>query len=158
MIKGILSNKWLIVVTLLFVFYANDVWADKFSDNCQADIFREKYENAGCWSCNIISTLLNAFLTISQILFDSFVDLSEILIQVGGAIWIAVFFLKTLGSMSAQDPMKVMDALFLFMVKWAFVYALIIAGIDEIIGMIVNPILSIGFDIGMTFAAGVNMK
>lgn len=156
MIKVILSNKWLIVVTLLFILFADDVFASDFASKCKATIFRQKYAQAGCWSCNIISTLLSAFLTISQILFESFVDLSEILIQVGGAIWIAVFFLKTLGSMSAQDPMKVMDALFLFMVKWAFVYALIIAGIDEIIGMIVNPILSIGFDIGTTFTAGVN--
>ena len=89
-------------------------------------------------------------------MYDSFLTISELILQLGGAIWIAIYLLKSMGSMAAQDPMKVLDGMFTFMFKWALVYALIVAGIDELIGMIISPILSVGFDIGTTFTAGAS--
>ncbi len=160
MLSIVISNKCLFVVTLLLMFIlVNDAFAEadaEFRANCRMEIFDRKYgENATCWSCNIIFSLLSAFLKVAQILYDSILDICKLIIQLGGAVWIALFFLKSLGSMAAQDPMKIMDALFVFMFKWAFVYALLLAGIDELIGMVVSPILSIGFDIGTTFTSGV---
>lgn len=160
MLNNIISNKCLFVVTvLLMLFFINEAYAvadAEFIANCKMEIFDEKYgKDAPCWSCNIIFSLLSAFLNVAQILYDSILGICKLIIQLGGAIWIALFFLKSLGSMAAQDPMKIMDGLFMFMFKWAFVYALILAGLDELIGMVVSPILSIGFDIGTTFTKDV---
>ena len=160
MLNWIINNKWLFVVTLFLVlFFVDDVLAlsDRdFAEKCNKDNFDKKYgENATCWSCNIIYSLLTAFLDVAEKLYGTILELCEVIVPLGGAIWIAVFFLKSLGSLAAQDPMKIMDGLFIFMFKWAFVYALLLAGIDELIGMVVSPILSIGFDIGTTFTSGV---
>lgn len=159
MLKLVVSNKYLFAITLLLLF-ADNAFADAdahFREHCRIELFDEKYsDNSPCWSCNIIFSLLTAFLNVSQLLYDSILNICKLVIQLGGAIWIATFFLKSLGSMAAQDPMKIMDGLFMFMVKWAFVYALIVAGLDEIIGLIVSPILSVGFDIGQTFVSSVS--
>ena len=159
MLKIVISNKCLFVVTLLLlIFFINEAFAAadaEFRAHCDISIFNRKYDNGNCWSCGIIFSLLNAFLEVSKILYNSIKDISTLILRLGGAVWIAVFFLKSLGSMAAQDPMKIMDGLFVFMFKWAFVYAVVISGIDEIVGMIVSPILSVGFDIGTTFSKAV---
>lgn len=161
MLKFIISNKWLFVVTLLLVlFFIDDAYAvadAEFRAHCRISLFNRKYgDNAPCWSCNIIFSLLTAFLNAAKIMYDSFLTISELILQLGGAIWLAIYLLKSMGSMAAQDPMKVLDGMFTFMFKWALIYALIVAGIDELIGMIISPILSVGFDIGTTFTAGAS--
>lgn len=156
---NIISNKCLfVVILLLLLFFVNESFAaadEEFRAHCDISIFNKKYDNGNCWSCGIIYSLLNAFLEVSKILYNSMKEISTLVLKLGGAIWIAVFFLKSLGSIAAQDPMKIMDGLFMFMFKWAFVYAIIISGIDEIVGMIISPILSVGFDIGTTFTSAV---
>ena len=160
MLKVILGNKCLLVVALLLlIFFVDDAFASAdahFREHCSIEKFNQKYDNSSCWSCNIIFSLLNAFLHVSTLLYDGMKEISTLVLKLGGAIWIALFFLKSLGSLAAQDPMKVLDGLFLFMFKWAFIYALVISGIDEIVGMIISPILSVGFDIGSTFTSAVN--
>jgi hypothetical protein len=53
-------------------------------------------------------------------------------------------------------PFSLNSVIFLKVSCSCLIYALIVTGIDELIGMIISPILSVGFDIGKTFTAGAS--
>lgn len=124
---------------------------DEYLQYCKAETFDKKYEEAGCWSCDVIFSLMQSLTGTAGHLFFTMLELSQVILTLGAAIWLAVYFLKSLSSMAAQDPAKVIDGVLTFMFKWALVFALINLGINEVIDRIVNPILSIGFDIGTEF-------
>lgn len=121
---------------------------------CNSETFEKKYETglSGCWSCAIVHWLMNAMVTAIIALSDPVLELSKLILNLGAAIWLAMFFLKSLGSFTVQDPAKIIDAVLTFMFKWALVFTLIHFGIDEIVGQIINPLLSIGMDIGTEFS------
>lgn len=158
----------LLSICLFLVSFADCSFADDDEDYVK-QCFGDQIESAqteagtgtaadsgdGCWSCDIILQMMKATMLVTLAIYDPIQDLCEIIIQFGGAIWLAVYFLKSLGSFAAQDPAKIMDGAMVFMFKWALIYALIMAGISEIVGYIVNPILSIGFDIGTEFSNAV---
>lgn len=126
----------------------------EFADYCLGEVFLENYNNAECWSCDIIKILIKAMMDVTESLYKEILKLCTLILQLGGAIWLALYFMKSLGSFATQDPAKVIDGALTFMFKWALIYAIIFGGMDVIMGYIVNPLLSIGFDVGMEFAKG----
>ena len=157
-------HKFLIMVSscLVALLYADCALAEtdcsELSDDakylcyCKSDVIEKKYTDAGCWSCDVIFTLMMSMTNVAGTIYDGTIALSKIILGGGACIWIALYFLKTLGSFTTQDPTKVIDGLLTFCFKVALMYALIDSGIDSIVHYIVNPLLSIGFDIGGTFA------
>lgn len=148
------------VIVMFLLFIATNVYADPDEDYlkyCKSDIFNTKYEEGGCWSCDIISVIMRNMLAMITVLFDAMVELCELILVLGAAIWLAIYFLKSLGSFAAQDPAKVIDGALLFMFKWALIYALISAGIGEILKYMVSPLLSIGIDVGTIFSNGARI-
>lgn len=130
----------------------------EFVEYCIGEVFLEKYKEAECWSCDIIKILIRAMMEITEKLYDGIKELCIIILQLGGAIWLALYFMKSLGSFATQDPAKVIDGALTFMFKWALIYAIIAGGMDVIMEYIVNPLLSIGFDIGMELAKGSGIE
>lgn len=140
---------------LLFMFlFCNNAYAvdEEFLKYCLSSTFEDKYSLLDCWSCDIIRILIRSLMDLTEKIFGIIRDLSILILQLGGAIWLALYLLKSLGSLAVQDPAKIMDGMLMFMFKWAFVYAVIFAGLDVVMEYIVNPLLSIGFDIGMDIA------
>ena len=126
--------------------------SEKYLCYCKSSVIDKKYTEAGCWSCDVVFTLMMSMSDVAGTLFDATFSLSKIILGGGACIWIAVYFLKTLGSFTTQDPAKVIDGLLLFCFKVALMYALINSGIEAIVHYIVNPLLGFGFDIGGAFA------
>lgn len=126
---------------------------DEYLEYCNSTTFDGKYEKGeeGCWSCAVVHWLMDAMVTAIIALSGPIMELSKLILNFGAAIWLAMFFLKSLGSFTVQDPAKIIDAVLTFMFKWALVFMLIHLGINEIVGQIVNPLLSIGMDIGTEF-------
>lgn len=147
-------------VLCLLVLLSKDAFAvdEEFLTYCVGDVFDKKYEDADCWSCDIIKILVKSMMDLTEKLFTPIRDLSILILQFGGAIWLALYLMKALGSLTAQDPSKVMDGILMFMFKWALIYAIIFAGMDTIMEYIVNPLLSIGLDVGMTLAGASSLS
>lgn len=126
----------------------------KYLQYCSSLVFKARYEAAAndCWSCNIIGAMFDGFKGIIVILTEKIEPLCKLIITLGGAVWIAMYLLKNLGSFAVQNPGKVLDGLTAFLFKIALVYLIVIAGIDDIVDMIVNPLLDIGMDIGRAFS------
>ena len=118
---------------------------------------QKKYDEGGCWSCDIIFTLMKSMTEVAGFIFDASSELAKLILGGGACIWIAAYFLKALGSFATQDPAKVIDGLLTFCFKVLLMYVLIDSGIDSIVNYIVNPLLSIGFDIGETFAGATGI-
>ena len=148
------------IIVMFLLLIATNVCAapdEEYLKYCTSNVFNQKYEQGGCWSCDIISVIMRNMLAMITILFDAVLELCELILVLGAAIWLAIYFLKSLGSFAAQDPAKVIDGALLFMFKWALVYALISQGIGEILRYIVSPLLSIGIDVGTIFSEGARI-
>lgn len=151
--RNMIFRGMVFILLLMVLFSKNAIAVDnEFLKYCSAEVFDKKYQSADCWSCDIIKILINSMMKVTRILFKEIQSLSILILQLGGAIWLAVYLLKSLSSLAAQDPAKVMDGMLMFMFKWGFIYTIIFAGLDTIMEYIVNPLLSIGFDVGMSIA------
>jgi len=116
----------------------------------------EKYSDTGnCWSCGIIEIIMQNMTSYANTLGGLVTELSKQVLLIGSAIWLAIFFLKSLSSPAQQDLSKVLDGAFTFMFKVALVYFLISGGVGGLVGDVVNPLLSIGVDAGTTFTSSV---
>lgn len=123
-----------------------------YLDACNIDRYNEDYSSEGsCWSCDIIKTLMDSMTNAANALGGSVTALAISVLLVGSAIWLAIYFFKSLASPAQQDLSKVLDGAFTFMFKVALVYFLISGGVGGLTGDVVNPLLSIGVDIGKTF-------
>ena len=107
---------------------------DEYLEYCGADVYAEKYDTAAtsCWSCEIIDTMFQGLKTVIVIMAEKIEPLCFIIIVLGGAIWLAMYLLKALGSFATQESGKVLDGILMTMFKIALVYTLIAAGINEI--------------------------
>ena len=121
-----------------------------YTEACNVEKYNELYSE-GCWSCDIVGVLMKSMGTAALHLGGLVTTLAMSVLLIGAGIWLAIFFLKSLGSPAQQDLGKVLDGAFLFMFKVAIVYALISGGVGGLIGQVVDPLLSIGVDIGSRF-------
>lgn len=119
-----------------------------YLDHCGADKFDEKYstEEAKTWPVKVVKALNDALYTAANNIVGSIINLSKSILLLGAAIWLAMYFLKSVSSMATQDAAKILDGAFSFILKVAFVYVLINGGLDNIISWIVTPLLGIGYD------------
>ena len=151
-------NKYFkgLVVFLLVLLISSVCFAqadDEYIEYCNPQQIGQASQNAGCWACGIIFSLMQNLTSASERLYGLISDISEIILIYCGAIWVAVYLLKALGSFAAQTPGKVLDGLIIFMFKWALAYAAVVSGISTVSEFIVSPLLDIGFTIGQNFAS-----
>ena len=125
---------------------------EAYLEACNIDEYNKKYSEEGsCWSCDIIHVLMKSMTSAAKSLGALVASLGMQILLVGAAVWLAIYFLKSLASPAQQDPAKILDGAFTFMFKVALVYILISGGVEGLAGQVVNPLLSIGMDIGTTF-------
>ena len=158
-----ISHRRMIIFSLCFFivlfasFSAEAIALESYSDSdyheaCNIENINAKYSASACWSCDIIHLMADKMSRVVVAISAAPILLGETILLWGAALWLAVYFLKSVGAFAAQDPAKVLDGAFKFMFKVAFVYVLIHnLGFETIVDYIVNPILKIGMDIGITF-------
>lgn len=132
-----------------------DYSPELYQSYCGHDAIAAKYSGDNCWSCNIIAALVTALTSTAQNLKDPILELSKTVLLIGAAIWIAMYFFKSISSLASQDPSKILDGAFTFMFKVAFIWALIGVGdgIANVIAYIINPLLQIGMEIGTSLSS-----
>lgn len=142
---------WLAILLISF-----EVWAEPdedYSEYCSSQKFTEKYNNADCWSCQVVLSLMQGMTGAATVLSSAIIEISKLVLLYGGAIWIACYFMKALGSFAAQDPYKILDGLIVFMFKWTLAYVMVYYGLDTIVQMVVDPLLDIGYTVGQSLNA-----
>ena len=68
---------------------------EEYLTYCNSTTFNEKYVSAkeGCWSCAVVHWLMDAMVKSVVKLSGPILDLSKLILFLGAAIWLAMFFL-----------------------------------------------------------------
>ena len=101
-----------------------------------------------CWSCNVVIIMTNAYLQAAEASIPTTVELGHVILKWGFLIWLAIFLLKQLSSMSGVTPGKMLQEILMMSFKCAFCYYALDMGTDFVTTYILNPIVITGTDIG----------
>lgn len=143
--------------TLLKLVLSDDPfkYEDVDDGNCHIDKMQELYQGK-CYSCVIIKTLMETFLTACSQAYDITSEAGVKLLVLGALLWMAFFVMKNVSSLSNIEPGAMMNTLMTFLFKVMVAYILITSGLGVLIKYTVNPILTAGADMGIAFMSTVS--
>lgn len=101
-----------------------------------------------CWYCRVVIVMTNAYLQAAEASLPTTIELGHVILKWGFLIWLAIFLLKQLSSMSGVTPGKMLQEIFMMGFKCAFCYYALDMGTDFVTTYILNPIVITGTDIG----------
>ena len=129
----------------------------KKRDNTPCNISRlQGMYQSSCYSCKIILTLITTFMNACGKVYDLTRDAGNKVLIIGSMLWLAVFALKLVSAFTNQEPMQIVNSLFIFMFKVSVAYIVLNAGIGAIINLFVNPLLGAGADYGIGLLQAAN--
>lgn len=123
--------------------------------NCRIAEMQKRYQST-CYSCKIILTLITSFMNACGKVYDLTREAGSKILVIGSMLWLAAFALKLVSAFTNQEPMQIVNTLFIFMFKVAAAYIVINAGIGAIINLFVNPLLGAGADYGLGLLQAAN--
>ena len=123
----------------------------ELSDVCyNMDTIRAKY-SAGCWSCMILEKLSSAFMGAAEKGIDVSERAGKVLLGIGAALWIVLWGLRTVSSMTQLEPANVLNELIKFCFKVMLAYAFINAGMSMVKKYFIDPIMGVGAKIATAY-------
>lgn len=111
---------------------------------------REKYTTS-CWSCLVIERLTAAFMTAAEKGIEVSEKAGMVLLKIGALIWIALWGVRTVSSMTQIEPANVLNELFKFCFKVMLAYAFIQGGMSMVSKYFINPIMGAGAKIAYAY-------
>ena len=119
------------------------------SKNCPPmSEIRERYMG-NCYSCKVIKTLMETFIKACSKTYSVSREAGVKVLIVGSMIWLMIFGLKNVSSLTNPEPANMINQLAGFGFKVLVAYVVIVSGISTFVTYIINPILSAGADFGM---------
>ncbi len=125
--------------------------------DCRIAEMQKRYQST-CYSCKIILTLITSFMNACGKVYDLTREAGNKILVIGSMLWLAAFALKLVSAFTNQEPMQIVNTLFIFMFKVAAAYIVINAGIGAIINLFVNPLLGAGADYGLGLLQAANQS
>lgn len=114
------------------------------------EVVRAKY-NSGCWACLIIERLAASFMSAAEKGINVSERAGKILLGIGAFLWIVLWGLRTVSSMTQLEPANVLNELIKFCFKVMLAYAFIEGGMSMVSKYFVNPIMGIGAKIATAY-------
>lgn len=128
-------------------------------NNSACNIARmQKMYQSTCYSCKIILTLITSFMEACGKVYDLTREAGSKVLVIGSMFWLAAFALKLVSAFTNQEPMQIVNTLFIFMFKVAAAYIVINVGIGAIIDLFINPLLGAGADYGLGLLQAANQS
>ena len=127
---------------------------DKEGQNCIVYNYFLKYSN--CYGCVVVETLISAFVNAASKAYEVSKQLGNTIILVGMMIWIAFFILKNVSSLSAVDPMQMLQQLLVQIFKALLAMIILNSGMQTILHYTLVPIITTGTDFADTITANVD--
>ncbi len=119
--------------------------------NCPTtDLLRAKY-SSGCWSCLVVEKLSSAFMTAASKAYGIAQRAGLVLLGLGAVLWILVWGLRNVSSLTQLEPGNILNELLKFGFKVALAYLLITFGLKVVGTYFINPIMGVGAKIAETF-------
>ena len=114
------------------------------------DLLRAKY-SSGCWSCLVVEKLSSAFMTAASKAYGIAQRAGLVLLGLGAVLWILVWGLRNVSSLTQLEPGNILNELLKFGFKVALAYLLITFGLKVVGTYFINPIMGVGAKIAETF-------
>lgn len=114
------------------------------------DLIRAKYQS-GCWSCLVVEKLSSAFMTAASKAYSLSQKAGLILLGLGSILWILVWGLRNVSSLTQLEPGNILNELIKFGFKVALAYIFIILGLRMVSTYFINPIMGLGAKIAETY-------
>lgn len=112
-------------------------------------LLQERYKD--CYSCMTMKVLLEAFMTMGSKTYDISREAGIKLLTIGSIIWIPIFTIKHVSSLTNPEAPSMLNELIKFAFKVIVAYVFITAGISALVNFAINPILAAGADFATTF-------
>lgn len=111
---------------------------------------RAKYQS-GCWSCLVVERLVSAFLNTAEDAYGLAQRAGLILLAIGTVLWILLWGLKNVSSLTQLEPANIVNDLIKFAFKLALAYFFITAGLTPVREYFITPIMGTGAVIAQQF-------
>lgn len=115
---------------------------------------RDKYVGSGCWACLVVERLTSSFLTAASKAYSLAQKAGLIALMLGSVLWVLIWGLKNVSSLSQVEAANVLNDLIKFGFKILLAYIFIIAGMTVVRDYIISPIMGTGAVIGQQFWTG----
>ncbi len=109
-----------------------------------------KYQS-GCYSCFIVGNLISTFLDVAGKVYPTSQKAGLIVLLIGTLIWLAMWGLKNVSSLTQIDGGNILNDLIKFSFKVMLAYLFITAGVSFVGKYIINPIMGTGAVIAQQF-------
>ncbi len=111
---------------------------------------REKYQS-GCWSCLVVERLVSAFLNTAEDAYGLAQRAGLVLLAIGAVLWILLWGLKNVSSLTQLEPANILNDLVKFGFKLALAYFFITNGLAPVREYFITPIMGTGAVIAQQF-------
>lgn len=115
------------------------------------DELRQKYQSGGCWSCMVVEKLVSAFLKVAGQAYDLAQRAGLIVLGIGAVLWLLMWGLKNVSSLTQVMPGNILNDLVKFAFKIALAYIFITAGLKAVSTYFINPLMGTGAVIAQQF-------
>lgn len=115
------------------------------------DELRQKYQSGGCWSCMVVEKLVSAFLKVGGQAYDLAQRAGLIVLGIGAVLWLLMWGLKNVSSLTQVVPGNILNDLVKFAFKIALAYIFITAGLKAVSTYFINPLMGTGAVIAQQF-------
>ena len=111
---------------------------------------REKYQS-DCWSCLVVERLVSAFLNTAEDAYGLAQRAGLVLLAIGTVMWILLWGLKNVSSLTQLEPANILNDLVKFAFKLALAYFFITNGLTPVREYFITPIMGTGAVIAQQF-------
>ena len=111
---------------------------------------RAKYQS-GCWSCLVVEKLTSAFLSAAEKAYELAQRAGLIVLFVGALMWVLVWGLKNMSSLTQLEPGNILNDLIKFGFKIMLAYVFITSGLRVVRDFFITPLMGTGAIIAQQF-------
>lgn len=117
--------------------------------NCKYSELKNKYmEGSTCWYCMVVGKMTGSYLYAASLVIPTVKTLALMILRYGFLIWLALYILKQVSSLSPITGGKFLQEILIMGFKVLLATMIINNGISFLDAYIMTPIIDTGIDIG----------
>ena len=119
------------------------------SQGCKFAALQKKYMgDSSCWYCMVVGKMTGAYLYAASLVIPSIKTLALLILRFGFLIWLALYILKQVSSLSPTSVGKFLQEILIMGFKVMLATLIVNNGTEFINEYIMTPIIDTGIDIG----------
>ena len=118
-------------------------------ENCKYSDLQKKYmEGSSCWYCMIVGKMTSSYLYAASLVIPTVKTLALMILRYGFLIWLALYILKQVSSVSPISSGKFLQEILLMGFKITLATLIVNNGVPFLNEYIMKPVIDTGIDIG----------